>query len=153
MADNLVIESPDFDKIRKEAGYATEDAVKLLWYALNNESSLRRQGVRNASEVLEGKVKSAAPSANQDNYDDERCLVLLFTGSTSFNLTGIRNGIEGRVIFIHNIGTGTVTLKHNTTSDTANRLNLDTGADKSLVTNSSIIFLYVNGVWKELNLL
>lgn len=42
MADNLVIESPDFDQIREEAGYGTEDAVRLLWYTLNQEISDRR---------------------------------------------------------------------------------------------------------------
>lgn len=45
MAGNLVIESPDFDEIRKESGASTEDAIKLLWYALNNEIKLR-QGKR-----------------------------------------------------------------------------------------------------------
>lgn len=43
MADNLVIESPDFDQIRKETGTATEDAVRLLWFALNNEIKLRQK--------------------------------------------------------------------------------------------------------------
>ena len=43
MAENLVIESPDFDEIRKETGTATEDAIRLLWFALNNEIKLRQK--------------------------------------------------------------------------------------------------------------
>jgi hypothetical protein len=43
MADNLVIESPDFDQIRKETGTSTEDAIRLLWFALNNEVKLRQK--------------------------------------------------------------------------------------------------------------
>lgn len=43
MAVNLVIESPDFDEIRAETGASTEDAIKLLWYALNNEIKLRQK--------------------------------------------------------------------------------------------------------------
>lgn len=43
MSEQLVIESPDFDQIRKESGRATEDAIRLLWYALNEENKQRRQ--------------------------------------------------------------------------------------------------------------
>ena len=46
MAENLSIEAPDFDRIRKGDAPATEDAVRLLWYVLNNEIKLRRIGQR-----------------------------------------------------------------------------------------------------------
>lgn len=42
MANNLVIESPDFDQIRDETGHGTEDAIRLLWYTLNQEIADRR---------------------------------------------------------------------------------------------------------------
>jgi hypothetical protein len=153
VAENLSIESPDFEAIRKEAGITTSDAVQLLWEVLNYEIAQRRKTVRDAKEVDEGKVSVYAQTANTDNYDDQRASIIEFTGSASINFTGIRNGIEGRRITLHNIGTGTITLKHNTTSDSANRLFNDTGADKSLTQNSSIVYLYLNGSWKELNLL
>ena len=37
MGSQLVIESPAFDEIKKESGYATRDAIQLIWYALNDE--------------------------------------------------------------------------------------------------------------------
>lgn len=37
MGSQLVIESPAFDVIKQESGYATRDAIQLLWYALNDE--------------------------------------------------------------------------------------------------------------------
>lgn len=43
MSEQLVIESPDFDQIRKESGTASENAIRLLWYSLNREISDRRQ--------------------------------------------------------------------------------------------------------------
>ena len=44
MAENLSIEAPNFDRIRKGDTHATEDAIRLLWYVLNNEIRMRRIG-------------------------------------------------------------------------------------------------------------
>lgn len=43
MAEQLVIESPDFDQIRKDAGTTVEDSIRLLWFTLNDEISKRRK--------------------------------------------------------------------------------------------------------------
>lgn len=43
MAEQLVIESPDFDQIRKDAGVTVEDSIRLLWFTLNDEISKRRK--------------------------------------------------------------------------------------------------------------
>lgn len=149
MSENLVIESPDFPEIEKKAGGATRDAVNLLWSVLNQEILLRRKTVRDAKNTLEVKISNAAPVANQDNFDSDRSSIYYFTGSTNFNLTGLRNGVEGSIVFLHNIGTATITLVHNATSDAANRLLLSTAANKSLTTNTSTLFLYINSRWRE----
>jgi hypothetical protein len=80
MAENQTIEAPDFDKIKKEAGPNTRDAIQLLWYVANNESAERRRGVRAAQEESLRKVKSDAPTANQNNYDTEGSPLVEFTG-------------------------------------------------------------------------
>lgn len=41
--ENLTVEAPDFDRIRKEAGVHTADATRLLWYAVNDTRSQVRK--------------------------------------------------------------------------------------------------------------
>lgn len=150
MADNLSVQSIDEDAVRKESGPNTSDAVKLLWSALNEEIAARRRTGRDAKEVDEGKIKFTAPTSAQDDYDDERSTILYFTGSTNFNFTGLRNGVEGRRITLFNLGSASITLKHNASSQTANRLFLSSGADKTLSQGLSIMFGYINAGWREL---
>ncbi len=150
MSDNLVVESPDFDRIRKEAGYATEDAARLLWFVLNDEIKLRRQTVRDAKETDEGKVLYSSATTAQNDFDTVRAQAVVFTGASAFNLTGFSNGIDGRRIVIHVLGSGTVTLKHNTTSATGNRFSLITGTDTPLVQGASATVEYISGAWRQL---
>ena len=152
MSFNLTIESPDFDRIRKDAGRATEDAVRLLWFALLDENATRRTSVKLARDRLEGKLLSSAPTAQQNNFDTEGALVVLFTGSTAFNLTGLRNGKDGRVVFIHVTGTGTVTMVDSSaSSDAANRIITNNGANKAVATAESFLFLYAASRWRQVS--
>lgn len=41
--ENLTVEAPDFDRIRKDSGIHTADAVRLLWYAINDTRSQVRK--------------------------------------------------------------------------------------------------------------
>lgn len=149
MSENLVIEAPEFEEIEKKAGAATRNAINLLWTVLNEEIKLRRKTVRDAKETLEVKVKTDLLAANQDNYDTERATIIYFTGAAAFNLTGLRNGVEGAFKILHNTGAGTITIKNSVTSDAANQFVTSTGADKALTTNQSIAFAYLNSRWRE----
>lgn len=153
MAVNLSIESPDFDLIRKQSGYAVEDAIRLLWNVLNEEQRSRRLGVREAKEKIEGKVKTDPSTSNQDNYDSEGAQTVYFTGGSALNVTGIRNGVEGRVIIFTTLGVGTITYKNNSaSSDTANRIVTAGGADVAAATNKTFIVQYLNNRWREVSL-
>lgn len=153
MADNLVIESPDFDWIRKETGFITSDAIRQLWYALNYEIKTRRQQQQNVKNKLEGKIVADTTTTSENNLDAQDVLVWYYNTASSVNLTGVRNGVEGRVLFIHNIGAGTITMKNSSgSSDTTNQLVLKAGADKAVATNQSIVFMYINSRWRELSL-
>lgn len=154
MSDQLVIESPQFDEIEKKAGRATRDAVNLLWTVLNQEVSLRRQTVRDAKQTLEVRALNSAPTTQQDNFDTDRATVYYFNSGSAFNLTGIRNGIEGALKLLHNIGSATVTIKHNSgSSDSGNVILTITAADKSLTTGKSLLLAYLNGKWREQSLI
>lgn len=152
MADNLVIESLDFDEIEDEAGSTTRNAVYLLWLALNNEIALRRKTVKDAKDVDEGKVFSIAPTARVDNLDTERSTVVQFTGTTNFSLTGIRNGVEGQRLVLFNNNTATITLEQDDANSFAeNRMLFDTGADKTLAQNAATMLIYLASRWREAN--
>ena len=155
MADNLTIESPAFDLIRTESGVATHDAIKLLWQTLNFEMGLRRRGVRVNQERLYPKVKTEAPGANQNNMDLENASILLLTGSSNVDITGFRAPSTGEsyILFIHNIGTATYTLKNNSaSSDSSNRIKSNSGADLSLTQDKTVVLQYLNSLWRELKL-
>jgi hypothetical protein len=150
MAENLSIESPDFDRIKKESGPSTRDAVQLLWFVANGEGAERRRGVRAAQEEDLKKTKSDAPTTDQHNYDTEGSPIIVFVGSTSFNLTGIRNGLQGMGRTIHNLGTGTITLKHESAlSDATNRLDTNLDADVPIPTGQCARLRYLNSRWRQ----
>lgn len=152
MAQNQTIESPNFEKVSKEAGQFTSDAVSLLWNALNDTRQTERRDFRTAQEMIAPKVLLMSPSANQDNVDTEGASVISFTGAASVNVTGFRAPSTGqtRVLFCQINGAGTITFVHNATSEEANRLVLSTGANMARATNSGIIFAYLSSRWREI---
>lgn len=144
----MQIEAPDFGQIRKESGVATRDAVNLLWTTLNYEMSLRAQTVKFAQDTLQGKALTSAVTTSQNNFDTENALTVTFTGASAFNITGIRNGIAGRVVLLHNLGVGTITLKNESaSSDAANRITTVTAGDKTVTTGQTACLHYSASRW------
>lgn len=153
MSSNLTVEAPNFQKILKEAGQFTADAVNLLWSALNDTRAVSRRDSRLATELIEPKVKTVNAAASVDNLDLEGSSIVSFTGTTGQNFTGMRAPETGkaRVVIIQNNGSGTITLKHNVTSETANQLTNDGGADVSLSTGKGTIYVYLSAKWREVH--
>ena len=154
MAENLTVNAPDFDQIRKETrSLSLEQTLRSIWLILNNELQQRRRTVRAVKEQIEGKVLSSAPASNQNNFDTQGALVVLFTGSTNFDLTGLRNGVEGQVKILANVGTAIITVKNNSgSSDALNRFRTGSGADVSLTQDRDVVVTYLNSLWRELKL-
>lgn len=148
MSTNLTIESPNFDKIVKEAGQFTSDAINLLWQALNDTRHSERVDFRQAKDIIAPRVLPLTPSASVDNLDLQGCSVVSFEGSSSVNFTGIKAPETGqtRVVILQSSGSGTITLKNNVTSETANRFVTKSGAD---VTLTAAIFVYLASRWRE----
>lgn len=151
MASNLTIESPNFDKISKEAGQFTADAINLLWAALNDTRAQARRDFRAASEKLEPLVLMQAPTGNVNNLDLAGCSVVSFTGASAVNLTGLRapETDKTRLVFIQVNGSATITVKHNVTSETANQFVLSTGADYAISTGKGLVVAYLSSKWRE----
>lgn len=151
---NLTITSPEFDKIKHGDKVATAEAIRLLWFVLNDEAKTRRIGVRTAVERSIRKTLTTAPTTNQNNFPTEGAAVVYFTGSTSFNLTGIlSSGETGGKVVLHNEGSGTITIKHNSgSSDAPNRITTQSGGDVSLTTGKTVILHYLGSLWREAKL-
>jgi hypothetical protein len=149
---NQSIEAPNFDKINKETGQFTSDAVNLLWAALNDTRAELRRLTRRSKDMIEPKVLKLEPSASVDNLDLEGCSVVEFVGSSAVNFTGMRapETDQTRVVFVYTTGSATITAKNNATSDTANRLRNESGADVALATGAGTIYIYLNSQWREL---
>jgi hypothetical protein len=154
MSNNLTIESPNFEKISKEAGQFTSDAISTLWSALNDTRKTERVDFRLARDLIAPKVLPLAASASVDNLDLAGCSVIQFTGSTAQNFTGMRAPETGvtRIVLIHNTGAGTITAKHNATSEATNRLSNSTAADVALATGASRLYIYLSSLWRDVTL-
>jgi len=152
MANNLSIEAPNFEKIEKEAGQYTSSAINTLWGAMNDTRKTERTHFLITSSEVFVNPLLLSPSASVDNLDMRGFGLLLFTGSSAQNFTGIVAPETGRVkvIYVKVVGSATITAKHNVTSLAANRLALANSADYSMTTGKGLIIAYVNSLWQEI---
>jgi len=151
MSTNQTVEAPNFEKISKEAGQFTSDAINLLWAAINDTRATERRGHRQATEMLAPKVLTIDAAASVNDLDLEGASVVSFIGTSAQNFTGARAPDTGktRILFIQVNGSGTITIKHNVTSETANQFVCSTGADTARATGSGIVFAYLSSKWRE----
>lgn len=151
MSRNQTIESPQFERIGKEAGQFTVDGFNLLWSALNDTRATERRDFTRAKESLEPKLKQIAPSASQNNIDTEGASVVEFVGGSAQNLTGFRapETNKTRLLFLYVSQAGTITVKNDATSETANRIITNTGADVSLTTGKGMLLIYLSSKWRQ----
>jgi hypothetical protein len=151
MAGGIELEVPDFDQVRLDAGHTTSMALRLLWSVVNAEIASRQQESRQVKDTLRGKIISTAPGAAVNDFDTERATIVQFTGSSAQDVTGFRNGEDGRLFWLHNTGSGTYTIKHqNGGSVTTNRIVTQSGSDVSLTTGKTIGLLYTSDRWREM---
>lgn len=147
----LTVESPDFQRIKRETGVETEAAVALLWRVANSEAESRRIGVRAATERMEPKAVIFSPSATQNDLDTQFATVLRFDGAASVDLTGLQARQDPTLVILLVIGAGTITLKHqNAGSIARNRIVTSAGGDVAITTNRSVMLIYTNTRWREL---
>lgn len=150
MATNQTVESPNFEKINKEAGQFTSDAVNLLWTAVNDTRATERRDFRQR----QLKVITKSASASVDNLDlEETALITVvsFTGGSAQNFTGARAPETGqsRLLVVQVNGAGTITIKHNATSETANQFVNSSGADLARATGTGAVYIYLESKWRQ----
>lgn len=151
MGTNLSIESPSFEKVTKEAGPFTSNAINILWQAANDTRAVERRDFRRASETLAPALLEISAAASVDNQNLNSASAVSFTGASAQNLTGFKAPETGecRLLFVQVRGAGTITVKHNVTSETANRIITSTGADVSLTTGKGMVLMYAGSNWRQ----
>lgn len=146
---------PDFGLIHIGDQNAIEDAIRVLWFdiiALSNTAGLRLTPL---SQMLNGKVTDTNPGGNVNDADPGSSLVLQFNVNPGINVTGFRNGKDGRVLFIYNRGVGSIVLQHNNAGSAAgNRLWNQAQADLTVAQYSSAIYYYsgIQSQWNQVHL-
>lgn len=153
MAVNLSIQSPDFERIKTEAGYFTRDAIMLLWLGLNDTRATETRDVAGLRAELRPAVLSLAPTAAQNNLDIRGYSVLSFTGSTSVNLTGMTAPDTDvcKLVIMQNSGTGTITIKNlSSSSESQNQFSSSAGTDVSLAAGAAKVWAYLAGKWRQI---
>lgn len=151
MATNKSLESPNFDKISSEAGNFTSDAVNLLWAAQNDSRATQRRDARRAIETLSPALLTLTAAASVNDLDLGTASIVSFIGAAAENFTGMKAPETGqaRIVFVQNSGAGTITVKHEATSEAANRLTTKTGADVAMATAAGMIFIYLASRWRQ----
>lgn len=141
----------DYGTIEQETGLTTSSSIQTLWKWVQNGIIDEARSVQIAKDILEPKVLVLSASASVDNLDLKGSSVVHFTGASAQNFTGMVAPApnKARVVIVHVSGAGTITLKHNVTSTSTNRLSLITGADTALATGKSAIFIYLSGLWRQ----
>lgn len=90
-----------------------------------------------------GDISPSALSANTDDWAPtgiDSVSVIHVSSSSAVNLTGITGGADGRILYLNNTGSYTITMKDNVTSTAANRFDMD--GDLDLAAGTGAILLY-----------
>jgi hypothetical protein len=137
--------------VEDEAGPVTLQALQTLMLGLENAKIDEARSLQQVKDKLEPKVLSLAPTGTTSNQPLSNASIVHFTGATSFDLTGFLAPEPGksRVLILHNSGTGTITLKHEVTSSSANQLSLISGADTTKAQRTSAMFVYLTSKWRQ----
>ncbi|MDX9697283.1 MAG: hypothetical protein RBT49_15945, partial [Bacteroidales bacterium] len=94
-------------------------------------------------------------STSVNNYNIGTGSYFRLSSSAAVNITGISNGVDGKMIIITNYGLNNITLVNSSTSSTdINRFLFSSGASITLNTNHTITLLYdsVSQRWRDISL-
>lgn len=104
--------------------------------------------IRTEASIAYAPYNTSAITTSQNNYTLGATVFNRLNCTTASDITGIGPSfgyihVDGRMIRVVNIGTATLTLKHNSTSSTAaNRMFMSSGADKALAVNAWADLVY-----------
>jgi hypothetical protein len=91
-------------------------------------------------------VRDSTPtqlSTNQNDYSIGTVSILRLSSDAVRTITGINNGVQGRFVYIMNVGSNAIVFSNqNSSSQAANRIITGTGADLTINADQSIVFWY-----------
>ena len=92
-------------------------------------------------------------TGNLDSIDTSTTSSIRFNVGSATSIYGFANGINGKILYIHNAGTVDITIKNLSSSTGSNSIYTGTGADISLKQNSALSLQYdsSNSKWRIIN--
>lgn len=102
-------------------------------------------------------VKDTTPAqitADQNDYNIGLAGSLRLNANAARNITGISGGSDGRLLYIHNVGSFTITLKNESASSSAaNRFAGAGGVDLSITSGLSVLLKYdsTSARWRKIS--
>jgi hypothetical protein len=95
--------------------------------------------------VLGADITPTALAGNTDNWAPTSlagAAVIRVSASAAINLTGLTGGADGRIVFLENVNSFAITLKHDVTSTAANRFYCPGQIDDTLLPGSTKQLIY-----------
>ena len=92
-------------------------------------------------------------TGNLDSIDTSTTSSIRFNVGSATSIYGFANGIDGKLLYIHNAGTVNITIKNLSSSTGSNSIYTGTGADITLKQNSALSLQYdsSNSKWRIFN--
>jgi hypothetical protein len=121
----------------------------LTWTELTNEGGLYQ--LWTSSTFASSQNNLAPPNWTNSNYAN---ISLNNTSGSTFNVTGLTNGIEGRIARLFNTGTGNISIPNESASSTAaNRFTNAGGGTITIPVGSSVVYVYdaLSSRWRHLH--
>jgi hypothetical protein len=136
---------------------ARDDGVVAMRVSGGGQTQIYGSGlyVGDAAPTAYGSTSPAQLTGDQNNYDIGSGTFFRLSSDASRNITGLANGVDGRVIFIVNVGSNNIVIQHNNAgSSDGNKILSGTGADITLAGNDSIQLIYdgISSRWRVLSI-
>ena len=127
------------------------DATATRWRVISNNAGVAwddrsnnfMQTQRYQSYVTWDTNSPSTITASQNDYNFGTTMWARISANASYQITGLANGVNGRVLILANVGSSPIELPHESTSSTgANRIITPSGATVTLSANYCAILIY-----------
>jgi hypothetical protein len=139
------------------SGYRLLFAKNDGWYEENSSGTVTKLGASiSGAFSLADDISPTQITSNQNDYNPTSLSganTLRLTSDAARDITGLQGGADGRILFIHNVGSFTITLKdESVSSSSANRFALY--SDITLQSDTGVIIQYdsTSSRWRAINL-
>lgn len=145
------------------AGSSTANRATILYVGapiagtnatLANPLSINARGNIRTPGILLKEIAPAQITANTNNYNPGTGSNFQLTSDGSYDITGLANGYNGKVVILTNVGANNLSLTHEDTNSTAaNRFSMSTEASIVVGPNRTLLIKYdsIASRWRDVS--